>query len=98
MNIDSPQDAKIWVDLLTAKFIRKEQLGKGDFDRVLGNCMAVSDVPCITFWQELMDAYPEAKILITTRDNEQAWYDSFMNSSIRLLGPIYNDGWLSRLR
>jgi len=40
----------------------------------------VSDIPAAIFYQELMDAYPDAKIILTTRDEEK-WVQS-MNKTI----------------
>lgn len=54
--------------------------------------MAVTDVPCTAFWEELMDAYPEAKVVLNVRDNADAWYKSFMATSIKLLDGIYGNG------
>jgi hypothetical protein len=35
----------------------------------------VSDIPAAIFCDELIDAYPEAKIILTTRDEEK-WFES----------------------
>jgi hypothetical protein len=35
----------------------------------------VTDIPASLFFTELMDAYPEAKIILTTRD-EIKWFES----------------------
>ena len=40
--------------------------------------MALSDHPCLTFWQELLATYPDAKVILTVRDNVDVWYDSVM--------------------
>ncbi|KAM4059021.1 hypothetical protein HRG_008108 [Hirsutella rhossiliensis] len=36
-----------------------------DFDRILWNYDAVTDDPCCLFIEELIDAYPEAKVILT---------------------------------
>lgn len=41
----------------------------------------VSDIPAAAFPEELMNAYPEAKIVLTTRD-EGKWYHSMMATLI----------------
>lgn len=79
------------------KYIRKVQTcqiqanfawsGKGqpfertDWDQLLGNFAAVSDVPIICFAKELIEAYPEAKVILVERDLE-SWYESFDNAVI----------------
>lgn len=41
------------------------------FDMVLGECGAVNDAPCISFWKELIDVYPDAKVVLVERDEEK---------------------------
>lgn len=42
---------------------------------ILEGFRACLDFPCCLFWREIMDAFPEAKVLHTTRDPDD-WYDS----------------------
>ncbi|KAJ7489534.1 hypothetical protein FB451DRAFT_1349737 [Mycena latifolia] len=49
-----------------------------------GPLHGVTDAPCNAFAPELIDAYPEAKVVLVERDLE-AWYTSFQN----ILEPIY---------
>lgn len=70
-------DGFMWEELTNAKFgANPRPITPHDLDKILGNCMAVTDMPCAAFWSELMDAYPEAKILLVERDVE-SWYRSF---------------------
>lgn len=82
MNI---RDADMWIEALNAKFkgIGKPY-GKKEFDQLLGHCGAVTDTPCCFFWEELIEAYPEAKVVLVERD-EQKWLESF---SILLEGSL----------
>jgi hypothetical protein len=41
---------------------------------------AVSDFPPVLFIDELIAAYPDAKILLTVRDDVEAWYKSVLNT------------------
>ena len=99
-NQNRDYDAQMWVEAYRKKF----EVGRGGsrwdtaqwrrfFDAALGHCMAVSDVPCVTFWRELMEAYPEAKILITVRDSPEAWYASIMETVMFMLGGLFGNGW-----
>ena len=47
-----------------------------DFDVVIGHCQAVTDTPAYVFAAELIAAYPDAKIILNTRDDLDAWYRS----------------------
>ncbi|MDA3630422.1 sulfotransferase family protein [Saccharopolyspora sp. WRP15-2] len=51
-----------------------------DWETVLGGFESTVDWPGCTFWRELLDFYPDAKVLLTVRDPEK-WYDS-VNSTI----------------
>jgi sulfotransferase family protein len=46
-----------------------------DWHRVFAGYQATVDWPACTFYTELMQAYPDAKVLLTVRDPEQ-WYES----------------------
>jgi hypothetical protein len=46
-----------------------------DWERVFAGYHATVDWPGATFWRELAEAYPEAKVILTVRDPE-AWFTS----------------------
>ena len=45
---------------------------------------AVTDIPCVLFTDELLKAYPEAKVVLTERDVD-GWIKSVQNSFINVL-------------
>ena len=45
-----------------------EAFGRPERDALLGHCQAVCDVPAVHFCDELIEAYPEAKVILTVRD------------------------------
>lgn len=49
--------------------------GARDWERVFDGYRSTVDWPGCAYWKELAEAYPDAKILLTTRD-PQRWYDS----------------------
>jgi hypothetical protein len=51
-----------------------------EFDRCIGNCMATTDIPGATFATELIRAYPHAKVIVNKREDEEAWYESILNT------------------
>jgi hypothetical protein len=53
---------------------------KDDWDALLGHCMAVSDHPCLTFTDELLETYPRAKVILTVMDNVDVWHESVMGT------------------
>lgn len=72
------KDGFIWSELTNLKYKNPhpQPITASHFDQILGDCAAVTDMPCCAFWSELMDAYPSAKIVLVDRDIE-AWYKSF---------------------
>jgi len=54
-----------------------------DWEGVLGGYEAAVDWPACTFYEELMERHPEAKVLLSVRDPER-WYDSTRSSIYEL--------------
>lgn len=53
------------------------------WDELLGGYRSTLDWPSAYFWRELVDAYPDAKVLLTVRDPQQ-WYDSVVNTIYKM--------------
>lgn len=84
------KDSDMWIDALDAKFrpgSGKKAFGKAEFDKLLGHSGAITDVPAIIFWRELMEAYPEAKIVLVSRDEEK-WLKSMKGLVSGILNPV----------
>ncbi len=54
-----------------------------DWDGFLGEYDATVDWPACTFYEELMEKYPDAKVLLSVRDPER-WYESTRNTIYEL--------------
>lgn len=83
------RDADMWMEALDAKYNPQNGLkpfGRAEWDQLLGHCAAVCDMPCAVFGPELVEAYPEAKVVLVERDIE-SWYKSFRDSICR---PTFN--------
>jgi hypothetical protein len=50
-----------------------------DWDEVFRGYQATVDWPATAVWKELVDAYPDAKVVLTVRDPEK-WYESASNT------------------
>lgn len=71
---DNPRDCEMWNEALDAKFNGKgKPYGREEFDKLLGHCQAVSDMPAICFADDLIGLYPEAKVILPLRDAD-SWY------------------------
>jgi hypothetical protein len=60
-------DARIWDAAARGELV--------DWDGLFAGYRATVDVPGCLFYRELMEKYPEAKVILTVRDPER-WYDS----------------------
>lgn len=62
---------KFWLNCIEAKYEGKGRpYTRKDFDEGLGEFAGLSDQPPCWLWRELMDAYPEAKVVLVQRDFE----------------------------
>lgn len=53
---------------------------KVDWDSVFtGKCQAAVDFPSALFYKQMMEAYPDAKVILTVRETEK-WYESVYES------------------
>lgn len=68
-----------WNKAIDDKFVHGKTVGREQLDELLGDCMVVSGVPCFLFLEEMIAAYPDAKVILTTRDLNH-WYPSILGS------------------
>lgn len=76
-----------WGDAINAKLNGATQhipRTAKDFDKVLWRYDAVTDLPCLLFAQELLAAYPYAKVILTERDVD-SWLISMRRSLYRII-------------
>lgn len=81
------QDCDMWIEAFNAKYKGRRSFQKEQFDQLLGHCAAITDGPCIAFWKELVEAYPEAKIVLVERD-EEAWFKSWNKVLMNVHGGL----------
>jgi len=56
----------LWIDAIN---------GKPDWDTIFQGYQSTTDYPACSYWRELADYYPQAKIVLTVRDPD-TWFDS----------------------
>ncbi|EEH39085.1 hypothetical protein PAAG_01547 [Paracoccidioides lutzii Pb01] len=77
----------LWTEAMNCNFFNKGRpYGREEFDRLLGEYDACLDMPCCLFWNDLHQAYPDAKIILTNRS-----VDSWMTSMHKTIFP-----WIQR--
>ena len=75
----------LWCEALNAKYHGQgNNWGREEFDKLLGNYDGIADVPGNCFVQELVAAYPEAKVVLSNRDVE-GWLKSMDSTGGRVL-------------
>ncbi|KAL3463525.1 hypothetical protein BJX64DRAFT_298895 [Aspergillus heterothallicus] len=78
-------DIEMWQEGVDRKFFNAPgpKYGRAEFDQLLHDYGAVSsDTPAIAFADDLIEAYPEAKVVLVERDID-SWYESWMNGVIK---------------
>jgi len=97
------QDADFWIELLDRKYSGKPTNWREEFDKLLGHCAAVTDTPAAMFYEELIEAYPDAKVVLVERDVE-AWVKSIdpvvemMYNPLILTYCFFDPKWMGKLR
>jgi hypothetical protein len=77
--MENPPDSYIWREALNTKMGSSASKGntttwgRADFEKVLAGFDACLDVPTSIFAEELIHAYPEAKVVVTVRSVDK-WY------------------------
>ena len=75
----------MWISAFDAKFCGKgEPFTRVEWDKLLAEYGAVTDVPALAFSEELISVYPEAKVVLMERDIEK-WYKSFDDAVVKVM-------------
>ncbi len=63
--------------------------GKPDWDAIFDGYRSTTDFPASTYWRELSEYYPDAKVLLTVRDPD-TWFESVSETimSPRMLASL----------
>jgi hypothetical protein len=69
--LGNPEQAPAWIDAIEGRPV--------DWSKMLEGYRAIVDWPGGAFWRELLDANPDALVLLSVRDAEK-WYQSASNT------------------
>ena len=78
-SVENPPDCLMWQDAFAAKYDGVGEFGRAEWDKLFGHCQAVCDWPAVAFAKELVEAYPDAKVILTTRELD-SWHASTMKT------------------
>ena len=86
-NFEQPERFAHWEEAL-----RRREAGEGiDWRPLLEGYQAIVDWPAAYFWQELADAHPDAKVILTVRD-PAGWFDSMQGTIFPFLASLEETG------
>lgn len=60
------RNVPLWLDVVS---------GKPDWDAIFDGYQSTTDYPACSYWRELAEYYPDAKVVLTVRD-PASWFDS----------------------
>lgn len=91
---ENPPDNHLWQKAMDWKLEGKGKFGKKEWDQLLGHCRAVSDLPCNLFAKELIETYPDAKVIWTNPPKTfDRWYQSCCETIVALRNDWTRDAW-----
>lgn len=91
---ENPPDNYLWQRALDWKLEGKGTFGREEWDQLLGHCRAVTDLPCVLFAKELIETYPEAKVIWTDPPKGfDRWYKSCCETIVALKDDWTRDAW-----
>ncbi|KAF2096155.1 hypothetical protein NA57DRAFT_59213 [Rhizodiscina lignyota] len=77
------RDYELWTDAFDANFNGKgKRWGKREFERILYDYDVIGDIPLSVFVDDLLVAYPDAKVILTNRP-AKSWYGSMRRTILR---------------
>jgi len=84
--IYNPDDAQWFIRASNTRHHPSESppFTKAHWDQLLGDCQGTSDAPTAFFADELIAAYPDAKVVLMQRDFN-AWYKSMSQTIFKTL-------------
>jgi hypothetical protein len=68
---DHPEHVELWEAASQGKYV--------DWEKLFSGYRATTDWPACSFYEELMEMYPDAKVILTVRDPDR-WYESTYNT------------------
>src|SRR5688572_30110173 len=67
--------------------------GKPDSAKAFGGFIAAGDWPASACWQELSEAYPDALIILSSRDSAQQWYETMSATILPVARETFANAW-----
>lgn len=91
-SIEEPSHSDFWVRAFRDKYKFGDKITRKEFDEVYANYEVITDSPSVLFWKDLLAAYPDAKVILQTRDIEK-WYQSHLVNLWPMNRDWYRPTW-----
>lgn len=94
MLFEEPTDNQAWIRLAQKKWHSKTgdcHITAAEFDKIIGHAVAIVDIPASCFSAELIEAYPEAKVICNQRRDSKKWRQSAIKNLVEAVNEQY---WL----
>jgi hypothetical protein len=89
--MENPADSDWWARAYDAKYFGKGQkFTRREWDHLLGDAQFCIDLPTAAFMPDLIEAYPEAKVIVAERDPDR-WYASVSNTIVKIFKDWQTD-------
>ena len=79
--IDDPRQVEAWSEVAA---------GRPDYDAIFAGFRSAVDFPVSAYWQDVLGAMPDAKVILSHRDAED-WYGSFSQTILPLI--LEKEAW-----
>jgi hypothetical protein len=66
---------EVFAEMPSAQLWVEAAEGRPDWERIFEGYQSCTDAPGCSFWRELADVYPDAKVLLSVRDPDE-WFES----------------------
>jgi hypothetical protein len=89
--IERPQDTASWESAIAGRPV--------DWNSLLHDYRATVDFPAAVFWREILEANPDAIVLLSSRDSTETWWASVEKTIVPSLGgavPPDQPDWARR--
>lgn len=84
-----PEHVPLWLDAVNGT--------SPQWDRIFDGYVAAVDWPASAFWPELVERYPDAVVVLSTRDAD-AWWDSASNTIFPSIHTQEGTTWFEMVR
>jgi Sulfotransferase domain len=87
----------MWIDKIVNPAIEKLEpvIGRADLQLIAeSGYEAVADLPSVLFFEQILEEYPDCKFILTTRENSEVWFRSWVTLTKSVTTHMHLGGML----